>query len=1449
MDSLDRIKDRFSHDYNEAIDNYNNGDCVLFFRNIRPAIESFCKLVIYDLVGSQLAEELLAGQKSFDYDYKACRASITNGRNRRIENSMLASLALQTIYHKKGDTLALYTEHRKVERIKRSIDSDFNKLVSDYKSTSEAGVHDGDSFVENEIEARSLSSFMPKVFSDLRSILSNDTVNFLASLKKPLSNVTFQNPTSEQTLAINNDLLVFDELTNRLEQSADINYVIILPQELSDSNGGRVNREQLKDFFKLQWNYILDLDPKSENGLYENAPSEIKSSSRIITDSVSEVSGSSSLTNWLFGRGRIDLNVFDDKKTLRETPKLFANTFSKLVKTGKTNDYIIIDFCDSFPKLSRRLYDKLEDVFGTWESVSNRCKIFSFTREDDYKDDRASWSDDVGVPIHFVSASFGDFLKHIAEIRPNATTLKTNKLLIHNNTIDLSESRERYKAAGIEFFGPTQSIISEGQTMWDFYSGAEITWDELDKQYDVTRDIYRAVKQRVTEIIRTTRRTSIYTLRHRPGSGATTLARRLAFDIRKEDEVGGISCTVIDIKNCSNIRLTEQYLCQLSEQTENTVILAIVESKHVGREKFDNLVKRMSDAGKKVLFFYVEPFTGRYYTQKENVILLDSTLKPEELQRFNDKYLSLGLEKALLEEANKRNRHLEVVDYPLMLKDKETSDNLSTYVNEWMDELPENLRKFCAYVAFVFKYSYLGVNQTILKPLWRDEFHLTIRSYTSEQKNAISKLLIEEMTEDGNPTGIWRPRYNRFSDFILASYKNNWEAGLSDMAKDFIGLCSEAGELGSDDKDMLYSVFIIRKEADYRAVEERDNIRNKFSLLIKDLNDIERAEALFQVLVDAFPEDSVFRGHYSRFLYEKATMLKGIDVNDRLFIEAQENLNLAFSLNSEDADLHHMQGMLIRRRIGALSKMFSRDLQNNKEDINIREIEDCLHDWTQSAFDAFEYSIRLSPASPYGYAAESQLFKESITFGQKLLGYNDYSFCETNSVYADYAEKLGNVLDLFEQICYAFKNEGLSQIMNSYPIYENVRAFHQNIIGHNAESIKRYRTMYNNASNEKKALYGTLLVKSIVYSKKSSKDSKKAYSNLTKSERSEIENVLEYQKNQGDVKSYETLFMLKLYGPDEFSIDDTIDLLKEWESRFSDANHTGWGYLNVCFYLAICYCAKAIQAGVPNKELSSLALTYFRKSEDFAKRFDKGTVQPLFYLGEKEDIHCIVDKNRKDTDACTVTGIIHNIKNNKGILRMLCGIEASFNAKGFDILRHEGQTLRGVLGFSYSGPGLYDFRPDEDKELSSMYFGAQEEVEITDEELEQSYVPIEDIVEETREEKETSDKNEEQKSGVNLKILGKVDLSDNGKTKQLSSSRKNQNKPRVVSGKFRKGLYGKSDVVIQDLTERIHQVRSIREGESLIDGDRVEYTLCGEPNPSDAKKTFWYAEDVHLKDS
>ncbi len=1392
MITIKEVRQNLVKEYNETIAIFNNGDFQKYLNRVKDLVEWTAKLIIFDNTSEDAANKLLSGEWSiemnnFTGEYKFSPIPKKN----RPESQYIVVLAKLSIFRKHPNVVISTSE--KIKQLKNKIETDYTILSDCYEISKKFANYPKQNLSDDEAEtqARACALCFPKVFDDLSEFFSKDTTFLLQSLELPIELTKIKQIEALKGLDVNKDFIVLDKITGQFVQEMGTNYIAFLPEQPKDRFGNTLDPSILKDFFHLNWTLIIDLNQKTTDGLYEIAPSEKKSTIRIISDDTSEVTGGSIMTNWLFAKGRVDLVCYDDKKTLRETPNLFRKIFSKIVNTGSTNDYLIFDFCSHFPDLSENLFRKLEEVFGSWDAAKDRCKIISFSKDEKYKKRILKWSEISEIKVYFINASIGDFINHINEVKSTHETSSISKFLIHGTPIDLSECRERYSAVGIEFFAPHKTVNQDRK--WDFYSGAEITWDELEKQLDVSRELYPKVKHRITDIIKNLRRTTIFTLKHRPGSGATTLAKRLAYDIQKDNNNGLLSCTVIEIKGCSNLRLSEQYLSQLSETLDNNPVLAIIESKRVGREKFDYLVKRISDSGKRVLFFYVEPYTGQYKpADKENVVFLESQLYPNEQLRFEEKYMQLGLSENMILEAKRSNKSLEVVDFPLMLRDEETSENLATYVQEWMDVLPDNLRKFCAYVGFAFKYSELGVNQMLLKSTWSDFNHWSsIMSYEGLVIDALKKLLIQESTEEGVLTGIWRPRYNRFSEFLLRSYRQNWQSSISDIAKDFLSMCSSAGILGSDDKDMLYSIFIIRKNADYRAVEDKANLRNKFSLLIKDINDIERAEVLFASLVTSFPDDPVFRGHFARFLYEKANVTRGITAEDRLFDEAQKNLNIAFGLDEDDSDLYHMQGMLYRRKIGALSKKYFTDLRENRIDENdTKESQDCLTDWTQQAAYAFEKSIKLSPASPYGYAAESQLYKEAIEFGRILLQCTDYSFCETNNIYSDYSEKLGTVLDLFEQICYAFKNEGLSQILNSYSIYENVRAFHQNLVGNNEESIQRYRECYGNATGEKKLLYANLLVKSIVYSKTNKKDTRRAFSNLSQKESREIEDVLEYQKNKGDVKSYETLFLLKLYGREEYSIDEAIDLLKEWENQMIQEDHSGWGYLNVCFYLAVCYCSKSIIGQVLNNELSSLATLYFKKSEDLAKKFDKSAILPQCYFGEQQDIHCIVDKNYKDQDATKITGVIHNIKNNKGILKMQCGIEVSFNAKGFDILHHEGQTLRGILGFSYSGPGLYDFRIDSDEQSQSYLMNEIDEKEISFEELYNSYVPTEDLIEEN---KPSTHINSNLQAPANaLKIIGKIDVTNYSRfgKKTLKTTESNINKK---NGQFKqkKRLHGR----------------------------------------------------------
>ena len=89
-------------------------------------------------------------------------------------------------------------------------------------------------------------------------------------------------------------------------------------------------------------------------------------------------------------------------------------------------------------------------------------------------------------------------------------------------------------------------------------------------------------------------------------------------------------------------------------------------------------------------------------------------------------------------------------------------------------------------------------------------------------------------------------------------------------------------------------------------------------------------------------------------------------------------------------------------------------------------------------------------------------------------------------------------------------------------------------------------------------------------------------------------------------------------------------------------------------------------------------------------------------------------------------------------------------------------------------------------------------------------------------------------------------INANNKTHCMSNT-SSSSYPRTVLGIFKKGLYGNNDSVEQDYWGNIQIVRSIRSGETILDGDLVEYTLCREPHRNPTKEWFYYAEDVHLK--
>ena len=328
---MENIKIQLKEQYNKSVDFYNKGDFEHYFFHVRKSIELIGKFLIHDILSikgeEEKAHKIISGESSFflDSKNKVCNYC-SNPQPREPEGSFFIVLAKQTMYYASP---ILYNpgQFPKAKRIKVKIDTCLDAMVEFYNTSSEIVMHTADSSMNEKVQAASCASFFIKAFNDLKGQISEEASSFLSTLDIPQKNEMAPSVEIEKAIQISNDFSVLDSVTNNLEQSIDEYYVALLPGSLQDNYGHVLCKEQLQDLFLLNWQFIVDLNKKTPDGLYEQAPVHKKSSIRIITDNLSEVTGASNLINWLFAKGRIDLGGFDERTTLRNTPKMFSKTF------------------------------------------------------------------------------------------------------------------------------------------------------------------------------------------------------------------------------------------------------------------------------------------------------------------------------------------------------------------------------------------------------------------------------------------------------------------------------------------------------------------------------------------------------------------------------------------------------------------------------------------------------------------------------------------------------------------------------------------------------------------------------------------------------------------------------------------------------------------------------------------------------------------------------------------------------------------------------------------------------------------------------------------------------------------------------------------------------------------------------------------------------------------
>ena len=189
---MEDLKHFYKLDYNTAVDAFNKKDYRGFFRNIRPAIELLCKLLIHEFVSDdELANDIISGKAHIRRD-KTCDQFVIEEGLRSIQGSALAAILPSVYYYRHPDVAFAYkrllmafsqSDERK-KRLQKGLESYTANLYQWYSTASELGSHTGVSSMNDEKQALACATFFPGFFDFMKSnnMISPSTISFFDGL-------------------------------------------------------------------------------------------------------------------------------------------------------------------------------------------------------------------------------------------------------------------------------------------------------------------------------------------------------------------------------------------------------------------------------------------------------------------------------------------------------------------------------------------------------------------------------------------------------------------------------------------------------------------------------------------------------------------------------------------------------------------------------------------------------------------------------------------------------------------------------------------------------------------------------------------------------------------------------------------------------------------------------------------------------------------------------------------------------------------------------------------------------------------------------------------------------------------------------------------------------------------------------------------------------------------
>ncbi|PFX18986.1 Sterile alpha motif domain-containing protein 9-like [Stylophora pistillata] len=538
---------------------------------------------------------------------------------------------------------------------------------------------------------------------------------------------------------------------------------------------------------------------------------------------------------------------------------------------------------------------------------------------------------------------------------------------------------------------PTQSWEQQERYLEEqrksFLSGNEISFASLFDNHDARRQLERDIQVHVQRLLdQGLFRPIIVEIRHSPGTGATTIARRVLWDLHS-----AYPCLVTDVDSHRSSDEDNDIARKLAERISsieeicNTPPLILIDGKQSGSiEGLSNKLSRiLQSKGKRALL--LRCIRGMKESKKAqeschvhkvfhvNVKLEESVT---DLHEFKSKY------KEYLDSVDKSLNTRQILSglcrvfhFPLLAMMQEFRPKLEKIIEDTFNELRGTQQEIAAVVAFLQKYANLPTPAILLHEAFKqfirhqDENAATYDDIKQLFSDYLMNLMIPaKPTPSGkeNPPESYTFQHPLVADLILKRVYQEQKRDLFEIVDRFLQFPIYQQETLLP---LLNELFI------YNKVRQGQTEKLKFSLLFEELKstDSDRAADIFCKAAEKINQPVMY-ANAARFCARK---------DPPSFPKAKELIQRALKVHDCAAskagykNLCHTKGVVLHFEL--------------KHKINFGEVQNLeeLEEMASKVLEAHREARNFPPTYPHPLIGEVEVWLECITWIMKNMCDND----------------------------------------------------------------------------------------------------------------------------------------------------------------------------------------------------------------------------------------------------------------------------------------------------------------------------------------------------------------------------------------------------------------------------------------------------------------------------